>query len=117
MNKERARHRIQKLHALIDYHRNLYHTFDEPTLSDATFDTLKNELEELELKYPDLISADSPTQKIGGEPLEKFEKVEHEVPMLSFHDAFSEDEMHAWLKRVEKYLGFSLKKKTSPKDS
>ncbi len=111
MNKEKAQHRIKKLRALIDYHRNLYHTFDEPVVSDAAFDTLKNELEELELKYPNLVSADSPTQKIGGEPLEKFKKVEHEVPMLSFHDAFSEDEMRAWLKRVEKYLGFSLKNK------
>jgi DNA ligase (NAD+) len=97
--------RIQLLRKLIDYHRTLYHTFDAPELPDAAFDTLKNELEELERKHPQFASKDSPTQKIGGRPLEKFMKVRHEVPMLSFFDAFSEVEMVEWEKRLQKHLG------------
>lgn len=111
MIKEEARKRIEKLRKLIDYHRNLYHTFDSPEIDDSAFDTLKNELEELENQFPDLVSFNSPTQKIGGKPLEKFEKIEHKKPMLSFFDAFSEKEMEEWVKRSENYLGGSL---TSP---
>lgn len=96
--------RIKKLRKVIDYHRVLYHTFDSPEISDTAFDALKNELEELENKYPDLITPDSPTQVIGSKPLDKFEKVAHEVPMLSFNDAFSESEVLEWMDRVENYL-------------
>ncbi|MFA6136418.1 MAG: NAD-dependent DNA ligase LigA [Candidatus Paceibacterota bacterium] len=108
MNKQQAKERIGKLRKLIDYHRNLYHTFDEPEINDSAFDTLKNELEELEYKFPDLITSDSPTQKVGGKPLDKFEKVSHEKPMLSFNDAFSEEEMNEWMERLENYLGRPL---------
>ena len=110
MNREDARLRMQKLRALIEYHRTLYHTFDAPEIDDAAFDTLKNELEELENQFPDLVTADSPTQKVGGAPLDAFVKVRHETPMLSFNDAFSEKEMEEWFARLEKYLG----KKISP---
>lgn len=109
MDKKQAKERIEKLKKLIDYHRHLYHTFDAPEIDDATFDTLKNELEELEHKFPDLVSLDSPTQKIGGSPLDKFVKVRHEAPMLSFNDAFSEEEMEEWMERLENYLGVSIK--------
>lgn len=105
MNREDARLRMHKLRALIEYHRTLYHTFDAPVIDDAAFDTLKNELEELENQFPDLVAADSPTQKVGGAPLDSFVKVPHETPMLSFNDAFSEEEMKEWLERLEKYLG------------
>ena len=108
MDKDAARSRAGKLRKLIEYHRTLYHTFDAPELSDAAFDTLKNELEELEGRFPDLAVADSPTQKVGGAPLDAFVKVPHEAPMLSFHDAFSEKEMAEWLDRLEKYLGKKL---------
>ena len=108
MDKEAARSRAEKLRKLIEYHRTLYHTFDVPELSDAAFDTLKNELEELENQFPDLVSADSPTQKVGGAPLDAFVKVPHEVPMLSFNDAFSQKEMEEWMDRLEKYLGKKL---------
>ena len=106
--KEQAKERISKLRRFINYHRTLYHTFDTPLLSDEAFDTLKNELEELEYKFPDLVTSTSPTQVVGGKPLDKFVKVRHETPMLSFDDAFSDQEMEEWLKRLENYLGRPL---------
>ncbi len=105
MNRKEAQERILKLRKLIDYHRMLYHTFDAPELTDAAFDTLKNELKELEYRFPELVTKDSPTQKVGGAPLQKFEKVAHETPMLSFNDAFSEKEMEEWFTRLQNYLG------------
>lgn len=100
--------RIKKLRKLIEYHRTLYHTFDDPEISDEAFDTLKNELEELERKHPEFADASSPTQVVGGKPLDKFVKVRHEFPMSSFSDAFSEEEMQEWVARLEKYLGKNL---------
>lgn len=111
MEKQKIQQRIEKLRKLIDYHRTLYHTFDAPEVSDAAFDTLKNELEELERAYPEFIVASSPTQKIGGVPLDKFVKIRHEVPMLSFFDAFSQREMEEWYGRLEKHVGVSRLKK------
>ncbi len=104
MDKEDIRKRIGKLRKLIDYHRTRYHTFDAPEISDEAFDTLKNELEELEYKYPEFVTKNSPTQKVGGRPLEKFKKVTHEAPMLSLNDAFSEKEMEEWEERIAKYF-------------
>lgn len=103
-HKEEIRRRIEKLRTLIEYHRTRYHTFDAPEISDETFDTLKNELEALERKYPEFSLEDSPTKKVGGSPLEKFEKVAHETPMLSLNDAFSEKEMEEWEDRIEKHF-------------
>ena len=114
MNKNEAKERIKKLRKLIDYHRTLYNTFDAPEIDDSAFDTLKNELEELEHKFPDLVTPDSPTQKVGGKPLDKFIKIKHDSPMLSFNDAFSEQEMEEWLERLENYLGNKLQVKRSP---
>ena len=104
--KEEARERTAKLRKFINYHRTLYHTFDTPLLSDEAFDTLKNELEELEYKYPEFVTSTSPTQVVGGKPLGKFVKVKHESPMLSFGDAFSEQEINEWLERLNNYLGY-----------
>jgi len=98
------RRRIEKLRALITYHRTLYHVFDEPHISDAAFDTLKNELEELERTHPQYADKNSPTQVVGGRPLDKFQKVAHVYPMLSFYDAFSEREMQEWYDRFERYI-------------
>jgi DNA ligase (NAD+) len=108
LTKEEAYERIEKLRKFIEYHRTLYHTFDAPLISDEAFDTLKKELEELERKFPEFASKTSPTQVVGGKPLDKFRKVEHEYPMLSFNDAFSKEEMIDWLQRLENYLGKSL---------
>lgn len=113
MNREDAKERIEKLRKLIDYHRILYHTFDTPEISDAAFDTLLRELNELEQKFPDFIATKSPTRVVGGRILEKFDKVLHETPMLSFNDAFSESEMKEWLERAEKYIGVTNIEKSS----
>ncbi|MDD4930974.1 MAG: NAD-dependent DNA ligase LigA, partial [Candidatus Colwellbacteria bacterium] len=75
----------------------------------AISDSLKKELFDLEMMYPELITPDSPTQRIGGEPLKEFKKVRHEKPMTSFNDAFSEEDMEAWFSRAESYLKRKLK--------
>ncbi|OGZ40686.1 MAG: hypothetical protein A3B04_00600 [Candidatus Portnoybacteria bacterium RIFCSPLOWO2_02_FULL_39_11] len=104
MTKQKAESRIAKLKKEIDYHRYQYHVLDRLDISDAAFDALKNELEELELKYPVFVTADSPTQRVGGEPLDKFKKVVHSAPMLSLNDAFGEEEIRAWETRIMKIL-------------
>ncbi|MCX6738203.1 MAG: NAD-dependent DNA ligase LigA [Candidatus Parcubacteria bacterium] len=100
MDKESAKKRIEKLKKVINYHRYLYHVLDRQEISDSAFDSLKDELVKIEKEYPDLITSDSPTQRVGGKPLDKFEKVEHSVPMLSIDDIFDKDALEAW----ERYL-------------
>ncbi|MEK7510298.1 MAG: NAD-dependent DNA ligase LigA [Patescibacteria group bacterium] len=100
MTKQEAQKRLEKLRHAIDHHRFLYHVLDKPEISDEALDALKHELWRLEQQYPNLITPDSPTQRIGGEPLEKFEKVEHQMPMLSVEDVFSKEELKEW----EKYI-------------
>ncbi len=104
MNKQEAKKRIEKLREMINHHRYLYHVLDKPEISDAAFDSLKNELEKLERQFPEFITPDSPTQRVGGEPLDKFEKVEHSVPMLSMFDAFSYEDMKDWENRILKII-------------
>jgi DNA ligase (NAD+) len=104
MTKAEAKKRIEKLKNEINYHRYQYHVLDKLDISDAAFDSLKNELEELELKWPDLVTSDSPTQRVGGQPLDKFKKVEHSSPMLSLNDAFGKDEILAWQERIQKIV-------------
>lgn len=104
MIKQEAKKRIEKLKEEINHHRYMYHVQDKLDISDAAFDTLKNELEELERQFPDLVTSDSPTQRIGGEPLDKFKKVEHSVSMLSLNDAFGEEELGAWEERIQKLV-------------
>lgn len=99
-----ARERVAKLRQEIERHRYLYHVLDRPEISDAAADSLKHELFELEQQYPDLITPDSPTQRVGGRPLPCFEKVRHATPMLSLEDAFSADEFRAWVGRLQKLL-------------
>ncbi|MEK7568472.1 MAG: NAD-dependent DNA ligase LigA [Patescibacteria group bacterium] len=108
MNKEEIKKRIERLKKIIDHYRYLYHVLDRQEISEAALDSLKKELFDLENKSPDLITPDSPTQRVGGRPLKEFKKVRHETPMLSFNDAFSEDDMRDWLERVENYLGKKL---------
>ncbi len=104
MNKKEAQARIFKLRAEINKHRYNYHVLDKTTLSEAVLDSLKNELFQLENEYPDLITVDSPTQRVAGKPLDKFKKARHKHPMISLFDAFSEDDMLAWQERNENYL-------------
>jgi len=104
MTKDEAKKRIEKLKKLINHHRYLYHVLDRQEISEAALDSLKKELFDLEQKFPEFITPDSPTQRVGGKPLEKFEKVRHSSPMLSFNDAFSEKDMEDWLERILKLL-------------
>ena len=106
MRKEEAKKRIEKLKKIINYHRYLYHVLDRQEISDAALDSLKHELYGLEQQYPEFITRNSPTQRVGGEPLKKFEKVEHQVPMLSIEDVFSEEELQKW----ENYLQRIIKR-------
>ncbi|MFH1129242.1 MAG: NAD-dependent DNA ligase LigA [Patescibacteria group bacterium] len=104
MDKKRAKERIEKLKKEIWKHSYAYHVLDNPDISDAAFDSLKNELEELEYKFPDLITSDSPTQRVSGKPLDKFQKFHHTTPMLSFNDAFDKQEMLDWQNRNDKIV-------------
>lgn len=104
LSKQEAKERIQKLQKEIARHDYLYYVLDSPEISDAAYDVLKRELIELEKQFPGFITLDSPTQRIGGEPLEEFKKVQHKVPMLSFNDAFSEEEMADWETKMENFL-------------
>ena len=96
--------RISKLKQTIDHHRYLYHVLDKPEMSEAALDSLKRELTELEEAYPELITADSPTQRVAGQPLPEFQKVTHKVAQWSFNDAFSPDEMREFDLRVKNFL-------------
>ncbi len=101
--------RIKKLKREIERYGHAYHTLDNPIVSDATYDSLRKELDGLEEKHSALARPDSPSQRVGGAPLEKFEKVKHEGQMYSFNDAFSEEDMALWVGRVETYLKCKVK--------
>jgi DNA ligase (NAD+) len=96
MTKTEAKKRIEKLRELINYHRYLYHVLDREEISQAALDSLKHELFQLEQKYPEFITLDSPTQRVTGKPLAGFKKVKHKIPMLSIEDVFSEEELKDW---------------------
>lgn len=104
ISKEKAKKRIEKLREEIDKIRYYYHVLDKSIVSEGVKDSLQHELQELEQKYPDLITPDSPTQRVGGKPLKKFFKVTHSAPMLSLNDAFDFDEMRAWEERLKKIV-------------
>ncbi len=104
MTKSEAKIRLAKLRAEIDVHRYNYHVLDRETISAAALDSLKNELFKLENEFPDLITPDSPTQRVSGQPLAKFKKAVHSRPMISLFDAFSEADMRAWQERNFNYL-------------
>ena len=104
MDKKVAQERIIKLKQEIDYHRREYHVYDRESISAAALDSLKMELFRLENEFPELITSDSPTQRVGGEALAKFKKVTHTRPMISLYDAFSEEDMRDWEKRNDNYL-------------
>ncbi|MCP6727004.1 MAG: NAD-dependent DNA ligase LigA [Patescibacteria group bacterium] len=109
MTKAEAQIRITKLREVIDHHRYLYLVLDKSEISDAAHDSLKHELAQLEQEYPDLITPDSPTQRVGGKALEKFQKISHKTPMLSIEDVFGKEEVDSWeeyLSRLEKDVSF-----------
>jgi DNA ligase (NAD+) len=96
--------RIAQLREEIDFHRYLYYVLDAPVISDAEFDSLFQELVELEAAHPELITPDSPTQRVGTEPLSAFEKVEHPAPILSLASGHSVEDLYAWRARLGRLL-------------
>lgn len=102
MTKQDAKERIAKLREQIAKYRYEMHVLDNLSISEAALDSLKHELYRLEQEHPDLITKDSPTQRVAGKPAEGFKKVTHQVPMLSIEDAFSREEADAWLERMNK---------------
>lgn len=104
MSKAQAQDRIAKLRDLINEYRYEYHVNNNSIMSEAAADGLKHELSELEAQYPDLITPDSPTQRVAGEPLPQFVSFPHKRPMLSLNDVFDQQELEAWEKRVQKLV-------------
>ncbi|HTE22271.1 MAG TPA: NAD-dependent DNA ligase LigA [Candidatus Limnocylindria bacterium] len=102
LTRAQAKERLAKLRDLINDYRYHYHVLDQSTMSEAAADSLKHELTGLEAQYPDLITPDSPSQRVAGEPLPGFTKVTHSTRMLSLNDVFSREELEAWEKRMEK---------------
>jgi DNA ligase (NAD+) len=104
ISKQEAKERIEKLRELIDKYRYEYHVHDRSLVSDAVNDSLKRELAELEAAFPEFVTPDSPTQRVGGEPLSEFQKVRHLRPMLSLNDCFTFEELIDWEERLKKLL-------------
>ena len=102
--KSAAKARIEKLKELINEYRYHYHVLDESIMSEAAADSLKHELSQLEEQYPEFITPDSPTQRVAGKPLDKFQKVTHASRMISLADVFSESEIRDWVARNYKLV-------------
>ena len=96
--------RIEQLREEINYHNYLYYVLDQPVITDADYDALMRELKEIEDKYPETVTPDSPTQRIGAPPSEKFASVSHSIPMLSLDDAFSQEEVLEFDQRAKRLL-------------
>jgi len=104
MDKKAAKERIEKLKKEISKYRYQYHVLDRLEISEAALDSLKHELKKLETQFPDLVTADSPTQRVAGKPLPFFKKVAHRRPMLSLEDVFSAEELESWHERIQKLV-------------
>src|ERR1039457_3989261 len=105
MTFEHARDRVMALREELEHHSRQYHVLDAPEITDAEYDRLFRELVDLESAYPNLQTADSPTQRVGGEPAATFTKVRHRTPMLSLNNAFNPDEVRDFGARVERAIG------------
>lgn len=109
IDEERARaeaqRRVEELRVQLGRHDYLYHVLDAPEVSDAEYDELSNELKRLEARFPELVTPDSPTQRVGARASELFAPVEHLAPMLSLDNSFSREELEAWGKRLERAVG------------
>jgi len=97
--------RVEELRAELRHHEHLYYVMDAPAISDQQYDALMNELKRLEAEHPDLLTPDSPTQRVGGKPAEGFQKVRHSRPMLSLDNAYTEEELRDWDRRVHELAG------------
>ena len=107
MNEEQIKERLKTLASLILKHNILYHQKDKPEISDENFDKLVKENNDLEKKFPHLILNNSPNKFIGSPPSKKFEKVQHNLPMLSLANAFNQNDLEEFIERIKKYLNFN----------
>src|SRR5512147_2919830 len=105
MREEVATQEIERLREELRRHEHLYHVLDRPEITDAEYDRLMRRLRELEAAHPELATADSPTQRVGGKPREGFVKVRHSSPMLSLDNAYNEQELRDWERRVHELSG------------
>src|SRR5689334_23208750 len=96
---------IEALRDQIRHHEHRYYVLDDPEVSDAEFDLLMQQLKKLEAAHPELITPDSPTQRVGGKPREGFIKAQHSSPMLSLDNAYNEEEFRDWARRVHELAG------------
>ena len=96
--------RIEELRELLNQYSYEYHVLDTPTVDDAVYDGLFNELKQLEAAHPELVTSDSPSQRVGNKLLEGFSKVTHSKRMLSLNDVFDKDEVKAWARRMDKLM-------------
>ncbi len=104
MDREKAKAEIARLRKEINYHNYRYYVLNDPVISDYEYDMLLKKLEELERQFPDLITPDSPTQRVGGEPIKEFPTVTHEPPMLSLDNTYSYEELKEFDKRIKKVV-------------
>jgi len=100
-----AAREVEALREKIRHHEHRYYVLDNPEIADAEFDLLMQQLLKLEAAHPELITPDSPTQRVGGKPSEGFVKVRHSRPMLSLDNAYNEEELRAWERRVHELSG------------
>jgi DNA ligase (NAD+) len=105
MSEPALKRKIEKLRRELRRHEHLYHVLDKPEISDAEYDALMNELRKLEAAHPELITPDSPTQRVGGKPAEGFKKAQHSRPMLSLDNAYNAEELADWDRRVHELAG------------
>ncbi len=104
MSKQQAEKRLAELRQLMAKYSYEYYVLDKPSVSDAVYDGLMQELKKIEAQHPDLVTPDSPTQRVGGQPLSKFTKVRHSSRMLSLNDVFSREDVEAWVRRTQKLM-------------
>jgi len=102
MMKKNILARAEELRQQINYHNYRYHVLNSPVISDYEFDVLLRELQALENEHPEILTPDSPTQRVGGQPAERFERVPHPAPILSLGNAYDADEVRAWFERILK---------------
>jgi DNA ligase (NAD+) len=108
MSSKDIQQKVERLRAQIDDLRYRYHVLNDPEVTDAMYDGLTSELKQIEALHPELVTSDSPTQRVAGRPLDGFVKVTHQVPQWSFNDAFSEEDIKDWEVRISKMLAKEL---------
>lgn len=113
MSQYAARLRSEELRSVINYHNRLYYELDRPEIPDAVYDELMNELRAIEVRFPELITPDSPTQRTGAAPVTTFDVVEHRTPLLSLSNCFSTEELDAWHRRASERVGLETLALTS----